>query len=199
MQLIPGNLIKKSKVNSLQQPEETDFLIEKLLGKGGFAQCFQVQDTVQKTRFALKAIDKASIATIRHKKKLYQEISLQQSLQSRYIVKVEDVFEDEGFIYIQMELCPNQTLSDLLKRRGNLTELEIKVYGLHLLQALFCLKQKLILHRDLKNSNLFLGEFMELKLGDFGLAAQLKSKMDRRYTVCGTPNYIAPEVLSKSG
>jgi serine/threonine protein kinase len=40
---------------------------------------------------------------------------------------------------------------------------------------------------------------MELKLGDFGLAAQLKSKSDRRYTVCGTPNYIAPEVLNKEG
>jgi serine/threonine protein kinase len=61
------------------------------------------------------------------------------------------------------------------------------------------LKKNLIIHRDLKNSNLFLGESMELKLGDFGLATQLKSHKDRRYTVCGTPNYIAPEVLKKDG
>ena len=52
-----------------------------------------------------------------------------------------------------------------------------------------------MIHRDLKLGNLFLSKNMDLKLGDFGLAAKLKSEDERRKTLCGTPNYIAPEVL----
>lgn len=52
-----------------------------------------------------------------------------------------------------------------------------------------------VIHRDLKLGNLFLNENLEIKLGDFGLAARLEFETEKRYTVCGTPNYLAPEVL----
>lgn len=55
-------------------------------------------------------------------------------------------------------------------------------------------KQKVI-HRDLKLGNLFLNENMEIKLGDFGLATKLEYEGERKKTICGTPNYIAPEIL----
>jgi len=58
------------------------------------------------------------------------------------------------------------------------------------------LKKHNILHRDLKLGNLFLSKKMELKIGDFGLASQLSNPKERRKSICGTPNYIAPEVLS---
>lgn len=52
-----------------------------------------------------------------------------------------------------------------------------------------------VLHRDLKLGNLFLDKKMHLKIGDFGLATQLKSEIDLRSSICGTPNYMAPEIL----
>ena len=55
--------------------------------------------------------------------------------------------------------------------------------------------QHRVIHRDLKLGNLFLNEKMQVKTGDFGLAAKLEFKDEKRRTVCGTPNYIAPEVL----
>ena len=56
-----------------------------------------------------------------------------------------------------------------------------------------------IIHRDLKLGNLFLNEQMEVKMGDFGLATKLEFPGDRRKTICGTPNYIAPEILESKG
>jgi polo-like kinase 1 len=59
------------------------------------------------------------------------------------------------------------------------------------------LHDKKVIHRDLKLGNLFLGKQKEIKLGDFGLAAKLEYEGEKRRTICGTPNYIAPEVLDK--
>lgn len=115
------------------------------------------------------------------------------------IVHFEHVFEDKENVYILLELCKNETLNELLKRRRRLTEFEIRVYLRHVIRSLEYLHANNIIHRDLKLSNLFLSSTMETKLGDFGLAAKLLEEGDKRHTVCGTPNYIAPEVLEQKG
>lgn len=61
------------------------------------------------------------------------------------------------------------------------------------------LKENLVIHRDLKLENLFIDDKIRIKVGDFGLAAILSEPGERRMTVCGTPNYIAPEILQKKG
>ncbi len=55
------------------------------------------------------------------------------------------------------------------------------------------------MHRDIKLGNIFLNYKMQVKIGDFGLSTKLKSHRDRRFTTCGTPNYIAPEILNETG
>ena len=92
-------------------------------------------------------------------------------------------------------MCENQTLNELLKRRKTLSELEVQYYIIKLIEALKYLHSLRIIHRDLKLANLFLTDKLELKLGDFGLAIKLSKEGERRKTVCGTPNYIAPEIL----
>lgn len=127
------------------------------------------------------------------------EIKIHKSLKHPNIVHFEHVFEDKENVYILLELCKNETLNELLKRRRRLTEFEIRVYLRQMIKVLEYLHSNKIIHRDLKLSNLFLSSSMEIKLGDFGLAAKLLEEDDRRYTVCGTPNYIAPEVLEQKG
>ena len=111
------------------------------------------------------------------------------------IVHFEHVFEDNDNVYILLELCHNYTLNELIKRRKRLTELEVQCYVIQIVQALQYLHSNKIIHRDLKLGNLFLNDKMELKLGDFGLATKLEFRSQKKFTVCGTPNYIAPEVL----
>jgi|TARA_B110000285_G_C14532300_1_gene341340 polo-like kinase 1 len=61
------------------------------------------------------------------------------------------------------------------------------------------LQERQVVHRDLKLGNLFITKGMEIKIGDFGLATQLEREGDKRMSLCGTPNYIAPEVLETDG
>jgi len=128
------------------------------------------------------------------------EIRIHQSLSHPNIVNFKHTFEDSDHVYILLEMCCNQTLNELLKRRRSLTEVEIRCYLVQLIAGIKYLRKQHIVHRDLKLRNLFLTDKMELKIGDFGLAARIQNEGERRKTICGTPNYIAPEVLdSKVG
>lgn len=90
---------------------------------------------------------------------------------------------------------PIQTLNQLLKRRKVLTQIEVKFYLIQIINAVKHIHSRKIIHRDLKLGNFFLADGLEVKVGDFGLATRLSYEGERRKTICGTPNYIAPEVL----
>lgn len=182
-----------------------DFQIRKyykgrLLGKGGFAKCYEFVCAENKKNFAAKVIAKSSLVKSRAKQKLISEIKIHKSLHHPQIVAFEHYFEDTENVYILLEMCQNQTLNELLKRRKRLTEIEVQCYIVQLIKALKYLHSHRVIHRDLKLGNLFLTDKMELKVGDFGLATKLDFEGERKRTVCGTPNYIAPEILDgKSG
>ena len=167
----------------------------RLLGKGGFAKCYEFSCAENKKIFAGKVIAKSSLVKSRAKQKLISEIKIHKSLHHPQIVAFEHYFEDTENVYILLEICQNQTLNDLLKRRKRLTEIEVQCYIVQLIKALKYLHSHRVIHRDLKLSNLFLTDKMELKVGDFGLATKLDFEGERKRTVCGTPNYIAPEIL----
>ena len=86
-------------------------------------------------------------------------------------------------------------MNELLRRRKRLTELEVQCYITQMISALKNLHGHKVIHRDLKLGNLFLSEKMEIKVGDFGLASKLEYEGEKKRTICGTPNYIAPEIL----
>jgi len=123
------------------------------------------------------------------------EIRIHRSLHHTNVVAFEHFFEDSENVYILLEMCQNQTLNELLKRRKRLDELEVQSYLLQIIASVKYLHSHRVIHRDLKLGNLFLTDKMELKIGDFGLATRLEFDGDRKRTICGTPNYIAPEIL----
>jgi serine/threonine protein kinase len=84
-------------------------------------------------------------------------------------------------------------MSNLLKRRKRLSDLEVRYYLIQLISALQYLHQNLVIHRDLKLGNLFIDSEMRIKVGDFGLATRLADASERKKTFCGTPNYIGKE------
>lgn len=97
-----------------------------------------------------------------------------------------------------MELCENYTLKNLLIHRKRLNETETKFYMYQLIDAVDYLHSQHIIHRDLKLENLFLDRNMNIKIGDFGFAYQItQENQSKPKALCGTPNYIAPELLNK--
>ena len=81
-------------------------------------------------------------------------------------------------------------MSNLLKRRKKLTEIEVRYYLSQLISGLQYLHENLVIHRDLKLGNLFVDDHMRMKIGDFGLATKMTDALERKKTFCGTPNYI---------
>ena len=188
-------IIKEKIIKITGETEIVKYLKGTFLGRGGFAKCYIFQNLSTNKITAAKIIAKSSLGKSREKQKLINEIKIHKALHHNNIVHFEHYFEDNDNVFLLLELCSNKSLNELLKRRKVLTELEVQVYVLQIIKALKYLHNHRIIHRDLKLSNLFLSENMELKIGDFGLATKLDFEGEKKRTVCGTPNYIAPEIL----
>merc|ERR1719308_176039 len=146
-----------------------------------------------------KIVPKSLLTKSHQKEKMSQEIRLHKGVSNPYLVKLYSYFEDSNFVYIVLELCRKRSLMELHKRRKAITEPETRYFMRHILLGVLYLHENKIIHRDLKLGNVFLNDNMECKIGDFGLATKVDYDGERKKTLCGTPNYIAPEVLGKKG
>lgn len=127
---------------------------------------------------------------------MYTEIKIHRSLDHPNIVDFQGCFEDDQNVYIMLELCSSGSLIDMLRRRRRFTEPEARFFMVQLIGACYYMHTHQNVHRDLKLGNLFLDSNLNIKVGDFGLAACIEDPGDKIHTpACGTPNYIAPEVL----
>ncbi|KAJ8413979.1 hypothetical protein AAFF_G00065770 [Aldrovandia affinis] len=171
----------------------------KVLGKGGFAKCYELTDLATGKVYAAKIIPHTRVSKPHQREKIDREIQLHKALHHKHIVHFYQHFEDKDNIYILLEYCNRRSLAHILKARKVLTEPEVRYYLRQIVSAMRYLHDHDILHRDLKLGNFFVSECMELKVGDFGLAARLEPLGNRRRTICGTPNYLSPEVLNKQG
>ena len=117
------------------------------------------------------------------------------------IVEFHRAFTFADSTFVVLGLCENGSMMDMVRKRRFLTEPEVRRYVIQTCGAIKYMHHKNVIHRDLKMGNIFLDRHMNVKIGDFGLAALLVSDKEysanRRRTLCGTPNYIAPEVLEK--
>lgn len=163
--------------------------------KGGFAKCYLGTSMQSKNQYALKIVSKGTLLKPRAKQKLQTEIKIHRTLNHNHIVRFERFFEDNHNAYMLLELCANNSMSDLMKRRKKLCEFEARFYLIQIVESLKYLHSHGVIHRDLKLGNLFIDHHMIVKVGDFGLATRLTHPDERKKTVCGTPNYIAPEIL----
>ncbi|XP_015921463.1 serine/threonine-protein kinase PLK1 [Parasteatoda tepidariorum] len=169
------------------------------LGKGGFARCYEFKNALTKEVFAGKVVSKSMLMKPHHKEKMCQEIEIHRSLSHKYIVSLHSYFEDESNMYIVLELCRKRSLMEMHKRRKTLTIPEVRYFMRQIALACKYMHDNKVIHRDLKLGNLFINDDMEIKVGDFGLATRINHEGERKKTLCGTPNYIAPEILTKRG
>lgn len=190
-----GSIIEEKYTRPNGEATIRRYIKGRFLGKGGFARCYEFTMPDSHKLTAAKIIPKSSLTKSRAKQKLMSEIKIHRSLHHPNVVGFEHFFEDSENVYIMLEICTNQTMNELLRRRKRLTEMEVKCYLAQMILGLKYLHQHKVIHRDLKLGNLFLSDKMEIKIGDFGLAAKLEFDGERKRTICGTPNYIAPEVL----
>ncbi|KAJ5157744.1 uncharacterized protein N7482_008844 [Penicillium canariense] len=187
--------------STVTEPEEgaEQYSIGGFLGKGGFAVCYEGTLARNGRVFAMKVV-KSQMPQKKMEEKFRTELQIHSKMRHPFIVQFYRAFAFQQNTYVVLELCQNGSVMDMVRKRRSLTLPEVRRFMIQLCAAVKYLHKRFVAHRDLKMGNLFLDHNMNLKVGDFGLAAMILSDKDakRRNTLCGTPNYIAPEVLDKS-
>ena len=167
----------------------------KKLGGGGFGEVYEFIDIATNKKRAAKIIPNSRIDNDPQSNIAYNnEYKFNTYLDFKYLCKCYSTFKDNQNAYFILDYQPNKTLSELLHKR-QLSEMEIKHYCFELLLAIEYLHKRNIIHRDIKLSNVLLSEKMEVRLCDFGLA--IENGIEGQKNICGTPNYIAPELLNR--
>ncbi|CDP17892.1 unnamed protein product [Coffea canephora] len=172
----------------------------KLLGKGTFAKVYHGKEMATGESVAIKVIYKDQVKTEEMMNQITREISIMRLVRHQNIVEIKEVMATKTKIYFVMEYIKGGELFTKVAR-GRLKEDVARKYFQQLISAVDFCHSRGVVHRDLKPENLLLDENGELKVSDFGLSAlpeQLRND-GLLHTQCGTPAYIAPEVLRKKG
>lgn len=177
-----------------------DYEVFNFLGKGGFAEVYRARSRRNGLEVAIKMVDKGILRrTGVSSTRVQQEVAIHSRLKHPSVVELYNYFEDRQYVYLVVEYCPGGELQSYLKsRKDPLSEPEASHVLAQVVSGLLYLHSHNILHRDLSLSNLLLTQNLDVKIGDFGLATQLKNPWERHTTLCGTPNFMSPEVAAQS-
>ncbi|KAG8088799.1 hypothetical protein GUJ93_ZPchr0011g28442 [Zizania palustris] len=146
-------------------------------------------------------MDKQKVLKAGLPEQIRREITTMRLVSHRNIVQLHEVMATRSKIYFVMEYAKGGELFEKIEKGGKLREGAAHMYFEQLISAVDCCHSRGVYHRDLKPENLLLDENENLKVSDFGLSALSESKREDGllHTTCGTPAYVAPEVVSKTG
>lgn len=175
-----------------------DFKVQELLGKGGFACVYRALCLATGQEVAIKMIDKKLMKTSGMVARVINEVEIHWQLKHPSIVELYNYFEDANYVYLIMEMCHNGEINRYLKKTGRpVGQNEARHIMTQVVKGVLYLHSHGIIHRDLSLGNILLTREMDAKIGDFGLAARLTMPNEKHYTMCGTPNYISPEIATR--
>ncbi|KAG5684343.1 hypothetical protein PVAND_013578 [Polypedilum vanderplanki] len=175
-----------------------DYDIYEELGKGGFATVYRARCRPLNQEVAIKMIDKHQMQAKNMTERVQQEVHIHARLKHPSILDLYTFFEDNNYVYLVLELAHKGTLYKYLNGR-TLSEGEAAYIISQVANGLMYLQSNKIMHRDISMSNLLLTANMQVKISDFGLATQIDQFYGNKHTtLCGTPNYISPEVATRS-
>ncbi|XP_028040529.1 cGMP-dependent protein kinase, isozyme 2 forms cD5/T2-like isoform X1 [Bombyx mandarina] len=177
----------------------SDLRIIATLGIGGFGRVELVQIQGDSSRsFALKQMKKAQIVETRQQQHIMSEKEIMSEMNCEFIVKLYKTFKDRKYLYMLMETCLGGELWTILRDRGQFDDATTRFYTACVVEAFHYLHSRNIIYRDLKPENLLLDSKGYVKLVDFGFSKKLQASR-KTWTFCGTPEYVAPEVIMNRG
>ena len=184
------------------EPKIEDFEMINQIGSGSFGNVYLAEHRKTHVKYALKIIDKKNKANLDGKPYFRREIEIMYKIKHPNCVRLFGNFEDENFCYFIMEYVPNGNLYTLLasNRSTGLNIYLVASIMRQLVSAIYYLHNMdpPIIHRDIKPENVLLKE-SNIKLTDFGWSNYINFEGEQRSTFCGTPIYLAPEMIRNLG
>eukprot|EP00397_Hematodinium_sp_SG-2012_P016647 GEMP01016993.1.p1 GENE.GEMP01016993.1~~GEMP01016993.1.p1 ORF type:complete len:319 (+),score=54.00 GEMP01016993.1:288-1244(+) len=176
----------------------SDFDIQRTLGCGSFGRVKYAKYYKDGNYYAVKFMKKQEIIRLKQVDHIMGEKQVMGMLDFPFIVNMKGSFKDDRYVYIVMEIIPGGELFTHLRRARKFTDEQAKFFASTISLTFDHMHSKNIVHRDLKPENILLCSNGYSKLTDFGFAKVVEPGQ-RTYTLCGTPEYIAPEVLLNKG
>ncbi|KAM3132383.1 hypothetical protein pb186bvf_015483 [Paramecium bursaria] len=165
------------------------YRVIELIGTGQYSQVYKIKSRFQNDYYAAKIINKSAAS-----KAIYQEINILRAMNHPNVLTVLEVFETKTNIIIVQQLM-NSTLSTMLKIQKVFNETQARQIIKQILEALKYCASLGIFHRDIKPDNIMLKNDNDILIGDFGMADYWNYNNQYMYNRCGTPGYVAPEIL----
>lgn len=173
-----------------------DFELRRTLGTGSFGRVHLVQSKHNQRYYAVKVLKKAQVVKMKQVEHTNDERKMLQEVKHPFLITLWGTFQDPKNIYMVMDFVEGGELFSLLRKSQRFPNPVAKFYAAEVTLALEYLHSKEIIYRDLKPENLLLDRHGHLKITDFGFAKRVP---DITWTLCGTPDYLAPEVVSSKG
>jgi serine/threonine protein kinase len=175
---------------------EDFYTLEKQLGRGAFSTVRLGINKKTKKKYAIKIINKPEL-DVDQQKNIQVEIDILKKVKHPHVISLEDIFETPSTLYVVMELVTGGELFDMIVDQGHYEEKDATEMVRRIVSAVEYLHSENIVHRDLKPENLLLKSMedkLSVKIADFGLSKIVGAEVIMK-TACGTPSYVAPEVL----
>eukprot|EP00929_Paragymnodinium_shiwhaense_P080305 TRINITY_DN4186_c0_g1_i2.p1 TRINITY_DN4186_c0_g1~~TRINITY_DN4186_c0_g1_i2.p1 ORF type:complete len:346 (+),score=85.65 TRINITY_DN4186_c0_g1_i2:82-1119(+) len=183
----------------LERPQLDDFQLMKVIGKGSYGKVMLVQHSKSNRVFAMKMLRKDNVVKRNQVEHTKAERNVLETAKHPYIVDLIYAFQTPKKLYFVLEFCAGGELFFHLSRAGRFSEGRTRFYSSEILLALSYLHSLNIIYRDLKPENVLLDSDGHAKLTDFGLSKEGIEDNFSAKSVCGTPEYLAPEILDKRG
>lgn len=178
-----------------KQTQLSDFEFGKVLGKGKLGKVYCVRHKQSGFISAIKVMSKQDLVNLKLEKNFEREIEIQRDLIHPYISRLYGFFYDDVNVYLILEYAIYGELYQLLKTYRRFDDITASNYIYQVSCALEYLHSKGVIHRDIKPENILLSAEKTIKLSDFGWSVKSEPQTDRRLTICGTLDYLPPEMV----
>lgn len=190
------SFLDKWRINNHSNGKLDEFELYRTLGTGAFGRVILVKHKHTSEYYAMKILQKASLVRLKQVDHTYNEKRILQCMKFPFVIYLEFCFKDNANIYMVLPFVGGGEMFSLLRRMGKFDEQLARFYASQVTLAIEYLHECSIIYRDLKPENILLERNGYIRIADFGFSKMIDS---RTWTLCGTPEYLAPEIILSKG